>query len=335
MKKELPLISIIIPTLNNEKDFPDFLHSIKIQTYPRNKLEVLIIDGGSKDKTRLLAKKNGFKVIPNPLVLAEPGVTLGMEKANGELMMVLAMDNIFKDPHAFEKIAKVFEDKSIFAALPKQDYEKNDNLFTKYHNTFTDPFNHFINGYASNTRTFHKIYDTLVHTNIYDVYDFQSNPNLPMMSFSQGFTIRKNYRRKEEDALDDVSPIINLIKEDKKIAYIHSLSLYHHTINNVGHFIRKQRWATQNALERKKYGIAHRYTQLSFNQKMRTFLWPFYSLSIVFPTLRAIQGLIQDRELLWLFHPVECFICGYANAIQLLEFIKGKIQQKNINYSRQ
>lgn len=328
-------ISIVIPTLNNQGEIEKFFSVLQGQTFPKNKLEIIAVDGGSIDSTISKLKKQGVKIIPNPHVLAEPGVSIGVAKASGDIVTILAMDNFFYDPHALSTIAEIFRDQSIYAAFPKQNYDQTDNLFTKYHNTFTDPFNHFVQGDAANARTFHRVYKTLIHNEIYDVYDFNASQIVPMISFSQGFTIRGSYKKNKRDIFDDNRPVIELIRGNKKIAYVHSVSIYHHTIKGLGHFIKKQRWATFNALERKNYGIAHRYDTLSAGQKLRMKLWPFYALSIVFPVLNSLRGLIVDRELIWLFHPLNCLYCAYANFIQLMVFITGKIGYKFKTISRQ
>jgi glycosyltransferase involved in cell wall biosynthesis len=49
-----PLISLIIPTLNEEKYIGKLLESIKLQDFPH---ETIIADGGSQDKTLEIAKK--------------------------------------------------------------------------------------------------------------------------------------------------------------------------------------------------------------------------------------------------------------------------------------
>jgi len=49
---EKPFISIIIPCRNEEKFIDKCLDSIIAQNYPKDKLEILIIDGMSEDGTR-------------------------------------------------------------------------------------------------------------------------------------------------------------------------------------------------------------------------------------------------------------------------------------------
>jgi glycosyltransferase involved in cell wall biosynthesis len=55
-----PLVSIIIPTLNEEKYIGRVLESIKAQNFP---CEIIIGDGGSTDKTLEIAKRYGAIII--------------------------------------------------------------------------------------------------------------------------------------------------------------------------------------------------------------------------------------------------------------------------------
>jgi glycosyltransferase involved in cell wall biosynthesis len=55
-----PLISIIIPTLNEERYIGRLLASIKEQNFP---CEIIIADGGSKDKTFEIAKRYGAIIL--------------------------------------------------------------------------------------------------------------------------------------------------------------------------------------------------------------------------------------------------------------------------------
>jgi len=319
------LISIVTPTLNNEKDIIPFLNSIERQTYPKSKIEILIMDGGSTDKTVLLAKKHNAKVIKNPYVYADPGVDLGIKRAKGDLVMILATDNVFKEKNAIERIVSVFSNKKIKAAFPKQDSKSSDTVFSKYINTFTDPFSHFVYGDACNPRTFKRIYKTIESNDIYDIYDYSSSDTWPLIAFAQGFTIRSGYSRKKNDQFDDLVPVIKMIQKNEMIAYIHSVSLYHHTIKGFAHFIEKQIWRTKNILNKRKFGISHRVSYLSEKEKLRIKIWPLYAFSIIFPVLDSVYGMIRDKEILWAYHPFMCFASATASLIAVINFQKERI----------
>ena len=195
------------------------------------------------------------------------------------------------------------------------------NFFTKYINTFTDPANHFVYGYASNPRTFHEIYKTLEKNKEYTIFNFKSNSLIPMIAFAQGFTIRAGFRRSSKHAFDDTAPVIELIDKDKTIAYVHSVDLYHYTINNLSHFINKQAWKTRNYLQKKNFGISHRVTLLSNKQTERIQIWPLYSLTIIPPFIYALYHLVKDREKMWIFHPILCIISGYSSFFTYISFV--------------
>lgn len=311
-------VSIVVPTLNNVNVIGDFLGFLARQDFQKDSLEVLIVDGGSKDKTIEIAERFGAEVINNPYVLAEPGVDLGIRQASGSLIMILAVDNYLEDPEFIAKMVSVFDDSSIYAAFPKHGYSEDDSIYTRYINTFTDPFNHFIYGYSSNARTFKRVYETTKGNNLYDVYDYKANKNKPMIAFAQGFTFRSSFRRKEEDSCDDCSPVLSLIESGVKIAYVHSTSIVHHTVRDRSHFMRKQRWAALNAIGNKDYGIAHRIKVLSKSQKTRAMIWPLYAGSFILPFFRSIMGYLVDKDPIWFFHPVICWLSFYASLTAII-----------------
>ncbi len=313
-------LSIIIPTLNNEKNIDAFFISLQKQSYPKTLMEIIAVDGGSGDKTIKLLKEHNVKVFHNPYRLAEPGVTIGMKQAKGELIMILATDNFFHDRHALKTIVDIFDDRKIFAALPIYGSEKTYSIFSKYHNYFTDPFNHFVYGDAANNRTFHRIYKTIEHNDVYDIYDFRSSSDKPLMALAQGFIIRSCFNRQPKDRYDDIEPIMKLITQGKYIACVHSVAVYHNTIRDLNHFMRKQRWATLNALQNKPYGIFHRLNSLSSNQRLRIKLWPVYAFSFILPLMRSLIGVIQDKECIWLFHPVNCFLSAWASLTEIISY---------------
>lgn len=324
-------MSIVIPSLNNQDDIELLLKNIQSQNYPKNKIEIIIADGGSTDLTLSIAKKNRAKIYNNKKVLAEPGVNLGISKSESDLIMILAADNRFLGASSIKKILNTFKNPLIAAAFPKHDSETDDTLFSKYINTFTDPFNHFVYGDSSNARTFKKVYKT-IHTNsIYDIYDYLSSSAKPMIAFAQGFTFRSGFKRDNSDEYDDVAPIQKMIRDGKQIAYVHSVSLVHHTIRNVSHFIRKTKWATQNAVKGESYGIVHRQNYLTVFQKIKILIWPIYALFFPLSIIRSVTMYIVTGENMWLFSPVISFLSAYSSILAILEV---KLI-RNINIKRQ
>jgi len=83
------LISVIIPVLNEERALPGCLESIAVQESP---YEILVVDGGSDDRTMEIAKSHGAVVIES-----ESGrwrqLNKGAEIAKGEIFLFLHADS--------------------------------------------------------------------------------------------------------------------------------------------------------------------------------------------------------------------------------------------------
>ncbi|MBU2406501.1 MAG: glycosyltransferase, partial [Nanoarchaeota archaeon] len=54
--KEEPMVSIVVPAYNEEKNIPKIIESFNDIDYPKEKLELIIVDDGSKDNTYAIAK---------------------------------------------------------------------------------------------------------------------------------------------------------------------------------------------------------------------------------------------------------------------------------------
>ncbi|MHA1130918.1 MAG: glycosyltransferase [Candidatus Helarchaeota archaeon] len=58
-----PRISVVIPTYNEEKNIRQIIFKLNHQTIPRDDYEIIIVDGGSTDRTREIAEEMGAHVI--------------------------------------------------------------------------------------------------------------------------------------------------------------------------------------------------------------------------------------------------------------------------------
>lgn len=93
--KKTPLISIIIPTLNEEQYITKCLDSILGATYPQDKMEVFVVDGMSQDKTRDIVQEYHEKysfihLLDNLDVYTPIGMNLGINVSKGEYIFILS-----------------------------------------------------------------------------------------------------------------------------------------------------------------------------------------------------------------------------------------------------
>ena len=104
-------LSIIIPTLNEEKNLSLLLDSLEKQSF--KDYEIIVADAGSKDKTKTIAKKYGAKITKGGL--PAKGKNEGAKIAKGSLLLFLDADTIL--PKGFiEKFLKEFYKKKLSIA---------------------------------------------------------------------------------------------------------------------------------------------------------------------------------------------------------------------------
>jgi len=100
MLKKNPVVSIVIPTYNEERNIGRILTSIKNQT--AKGVEAIVVDDGSTDKTIAISKKYTKKVYPRKHKERSVQRNFGASKASGKYVLFLDADmeltpNVVKD----------------------------------------------------------------------------------------------------------------------------------------------------------------------------------------------------------------------------------------------
>jgi cellulose synthase/poly-beta-1,6-N-acetylglucosamine synthase-like glycosyltransferase len=135
--RKFPSVSIVIPAYNESKNIFKTLNSLIGLKYPGDRLEIIVVDDGSRDDTasivrnfiaknkrfnvRLISKKNGGK-----------GAALndGLRASKGEFFICLDADSVVtKD--ALLKIIPHFTEDNIAVVLPLLKVEKPKNIWQK------------------------------------------------------------------------------------------------------------------------------------------------------------------------------------------------------------
>lgn len=79
-------ISVVVPVLNEESTVGDLLRSIEKLDYPRRDMEVLIVDNGSKDRTRDIVRQNHCRLLVEPKQSSYAARNLGIINSDGEVI---------------------------------------------------------------------------------------------------------------------------------------------------------------------------------------------------------------------------------------------------------
>lgn len=94
-------VSIVIPTLNEERFIAQCLDSVISQTYPFSKMDVMVVDGGSQDKTHEIVsafheKYGNIRLLDNPQKIQSAAFNIGVNNSTAPYIIRL-------DAHAYYK----------------------------------------------------------------------------------------------------------------------------------------------------------------------------------------------------------------------------------------
>ena len=106
------MISIIIPTLNEEKYLPIFLNQIKKQSF--NDYEIIVSDADSNDRTVEIAKGFGCRIVKGGV--PAKGRNEGAKVAKGDILLFMDADNLFLPDNFFTNILSEFKRRNLDAA---------------------------------------------------------------------------------------------------------------------------------------------------------------------------------------------------------------------------
>ncbi len=107
--REDPLCSIIIPCLNEEVFIEAVVRQAAEQRYPADKIEILVVDGGSTDKTRaivseLAAADQRIRLVDNPDRIQAAAMNLGIKRSHGEVIVRLDAHAEYADDYVAEAV---------------------------------------------------------------------------------------------------------------------------------------------------------------------------------------------------------------------------------------
>lgn len=111
----ISMLSIVIPTYNEEEYLPLLLRSIRAQSY--KDYEIVVADAKSKDRTREIALEFGARIVDGGMPSA--GRNRGAEAAKGEIILFLDADVVLPDPWFLQMTVAEFEKRGLGSATCK------------------------------------------------------------------------------------------------------------------------------------------------------------------------------------------------------------------------
>lgn len=302
-----PTFSFVLPALNAAGPlFERALASIRNQSYPADRVEILVADGGSADTTRGDAGRHGARIIENPNKLAEWGVKEGMLAATGDVVVVFAADNELVGQEWLTDVATSFErDDRLAAVFGRLVSGEDDPPLNKYVALIqSEPLNWFLN---RNLERY--LADASVDDRGFATFDVE--PARPLIWGANGLAVRREWALpvwQRPGYVADVDAFhAMVVAGHTRVRYKPAPFVYHHQVASLGDYRRKwRRNAVQHLVEQADDRDLTWVTVEGFRR--RALLWAVYSLVPVFSTVDAARRALRDRSLYWAYHPVVTFL---------------------------
>ena len=129
-KDFLPRICFIVPCYNEQDNIEQTIASLLMIDYPKDKLEIIVVDDGSKDKTfekALLFQKYGVRVFRKENGGKHTALNFAIKKTDAPFIGTLDADSYIK-PNALKKMMAQFEDDNAMACISTIKISKMNNI---------------------------------------------------------------------------------------------------------------------------------------------------------------------------------------------------------------
>lgn len=325
-------------TLNSGRVIEESLAAIAAQDYPREKIEVIVADGGSTDQTIAVAKKYGAKVYPNRLKTAEAGKAVAAKKARSELVAIIDSDNILPHRDWFRRMVEPFADPEIVGSEPwEYTWRKKDGFIDRYCALLgmNDPLTYFIGNYDRlSTLSGHWTGMRLIEEDRGRWIKVTLEAGkLPTVG-ANGAILRREFLKTlgigdylfDIDLLAQAAEVEGQIKFAKvKVGIVHLYSG-----SSLRTFARKQYRRIRDMLYRRSVTdifVAQRYgdrryrwdqgSKAGFALAISKFI--LACLTLVPLIIQSLRGYRRRRDWVWFLHPLLCWIT-------LLVYVRGTIE---------
>ncbi len=318
---EKPLVSVIIPTFNEEEDLGKCLNSI-IKQDLKNRIEVLIVDDDSTDNTVKIAKsyqkRINLRILRNGTRDAEKGKKIGLMKAKGQFFMYFDADMEYADKNWVRVSTKpLIENKKIVGVLSRFKANKNQNSLTRclsYDIFQRDPI--FI-AFTPN------IFKTVIEKegSCY-LCKFETDSIPAQGSCLYRTEVLKKVFSKEPYLMDNDVPVKLVKKGYNLFAFCPQVGIYHYLLKNIVELFKKRMRGVQKTyiahLEKREY----KWINLENKRNMPLLaLWIIYTNTLIAPIIYSIYKSFKYKDTACLY---ESLINSVSTNTLIYGFLKSK-----------
>lgn len=294
-----PLISIAIPTFNEERYITSCLESIYMQDYPKSKLQVIIIDNFSTDNTLTIAKKYPVEILMDKTKDAQYLKMLGFRKSRGDYFIFLDADSRFANKKWLKTMLEPhLTDDALIGSFTDIVPDKNDSIASQYIASFsfyTSPLFLFFSRRVEET-IIGKKGDFYICR-----YSDSIIPPTGSSLYKRKYLLQAKIAEQEKFMELDVLYIM-VLSGFQQYAYNPKMGINHSHIDHLSEiFSKRMRNINRNYMK----DIKGRYfLWLDFSDKksiVKILIWIVYSYTFILPVLRGLFKTLKNKKLFYLY----------------------------------
>jgi len=329
--EDLPKISIVIVTLNNQRTIKECLKRIALQDYPKELIECLNIDGGSTDATEAILKRYGFRIVESSIKRnAEAQRAIGIREAKNNLIVSIDADNYLPNKKWLRQMVKPFMDdpKIIHASTMHYTHRQEDSLYNRYAALFgsVDPIVYYV---GRPDRLPHNIKkwtngSFIKETADYYVVEF-TKESLPTVGCN-GVVYRKDillkYAKSSPSDFLHIDVFVDILERGYNRFAIIKNEVIHDTAVSLGSLIKKRiAFLASYYLKTKQKRRYLVYNPRKIKDTVKLLLFVVYTVTFIKPFIDSLRGYFVIRDLAWFIHPVICWVYLYAYSAATIRWI--------------
>jgi len=322
-------VSVIIVAKNAEKTLPLCLGRLAAQDCDMSKVEVLLIDGGSSDKTCEIAAASGARVIDGGYPgNQEPRRYVGLLHARNEIVLYLDSDNLMPNTHWLGDMLKPFEDASIMAAFTQwYGIESGMSLTNQYYSMIggNDPVVYYLGKndrvpYMKNALP----RGAALAEDRGEYYKVKFSPDkLPVIGCN-GFFARREFfnalKLESPEHFFHIDVHVDLLRQFPGVFYsIVKNDILHIAEHDLLAGVKKR--LSYKQMHHDRFTGMRRYKVFDSGslRDCALLLWTmFCAVTLVEPVLRSFWGFFRTRNRAWFLHPVALFLIVVTYALSFI-----------------
>lgn len=313
MMPEARRVSVVIPTYNAARFLDECLGTLRDQTHPRERVEIVIADAGSDDDTRVIAERHGVdRIVENPLRTGEAGKAAGVRAATGEIVAFVDSDNVVIGRDWIERMVSPFADDDVFATEASRfHYRRQDHYINRWHALIgaADPVTIYMGNYCRDSLLTGTWTGFPHHSETRDGWEKVTlDPGHVPVIGANGFAIRRSVFDEAPvgDYLFDLDYVYDAVARGHRTIARVDVAVSHYFADSLASYRRKTRRRSDDFFYYRAQG------QRSYpwtGNRTRAIAAFALDTVLVLPVLReVVRGFSRLPDPAWGFHLVACWL---------------------------